>query len=388
MRRLILSLITVVCFVLSSELYSQVPGYKLVAKNFEPGKFGENFVIFDIYLIHTDTTRFEYAGGEYYFNFQTAVANGGILSYETRSSGLPPNLQPRNPKIENNFDGTSRLMLSMNEFPSPGNGFIVPHNLVGVKIMEMVLYTSVLRLLIRTDSVDYHFVDLRLRWREAPDIPSTKIFAYIGNVLTEITDPASYSIDSSGLRIFPVELTSFVHSAINNNILLSWRTSSEINNSGFEIHRKTSDSQDWRNIGFVNGNGTTNEPKEYFFNDKVNSGKYNYRLKQIDYNGNYEYFYLNDGIVINTPLNFDLSQNYPNPFNPSTKIDFQIKNDGIVTLALYNNLGKFEKNLLNEFLTGGYYTTEANLENYPSGIYYYKLEAGNFYEVKKMILIK
>ncbi|MBL0108352.1 MAG: T9SS type A sorting domain-containing protein [Ignavibacteria bacterium] len=78
------------------------------------------------------------------------------------------------------------------------------------------------------------------------------------------------------------------------------------------------------------------------------TGVYQYRLKQTDYNGLYEYFYLNNEVEILRPDNFKLSQNYPNPFNPSTNIEFTLPADGSVRLDLYDITGREVKNLLEQ----------------------------------------
>ncbi|MEO6695585.1 MAG: hypothetical protein ABIY50_10200, partial [Ignavibacteria bacterium] len=128
----------------------------------------------------------------------------------------------------------------------------------------------------------------------------------------------------------PVEMASMSSSVNNNDVTINWTTASELNNSGFNVERK-SVSSDWVNLGNVTGNGTTTIPMSYSFTDRnVASGIYNYRLKQIDFNGNFAYYNLNNEVNVGTPVSFSLSQNYPNPFNPSTKIDFQLPKDGNV----------------------------------------------------------
>ena len=89
-----------------------------------------------------------------------------------------------------------------------------------------------------------------------------------------------------------------------------------------------------------------------------------------------------------TPSDFKLFQNYPNPFNPTTNIKFDIPKSFFVKMVVYNSLGKEVATLVNEKLSAGSYEVEWNGENYPSGVYFYKLVADKFVEVKKMVLNK
>jgi hypothetical protein len=186
----------------------------------------------------------------------------------------------------------------------------------------------------------------------------------------------------------PVELTNFESVVTRSDITLNWSTSSEVNNFGFEVMRSEKN-QSWMSVGFVKGAGISAEPKSYSFKDmNLNSGVYLYRLKQIDFNGNFKFFDLSNEVVIGVPGKFFLSQNYPNPFNPVTKIAYDILISGKVRLKIYDNTGRELITLVEEFKEAGYYTVEFNGSRYASGIYYYKLESGNFISTKKMVLVK
>ena len=127
------------------------------------------------------------------------------------------------------------------------------------------------------------------------------------------------------------------------------------------------------------------------------TGTYYYRLKQIDFGGQYEY---SDEIEVevNGPLIFGLEQNYPNPFNPSTLIKYNVPQSGFVKLSIYNLVGEEVGLLVNETIDAGYYdvtfsanggsASGGNAWNLPSGIYLYRLQAGNSIQIKKMILMK
>ncbi|MBK8981830.1 MAG: T9SS type A sorting domain-containing protein [Ignavibacteria bacterium] len=188
--------------------------------------------------------------------------------------------------------------------------------------------------------------------------------------------------------ILPVELTSFTSSINGRNVELNWTTSFETNNSGFEIERSLVNSV-WSKVGRVNGNGTTTSSVNYSFTDKgLSTGNYNYRLKQIDFNGNFEYFNLSNEVIVGIPAKFDLSQNYPNPFNPSTTINYDLPIDGIVSIKLFDVSGKEVASIVNEVKTAGYYSVNFNAGNLSSGVYFYTITAGSFAETKKMALIR
>jgi hypothetical protein len=185
----------------------------------------------------------------------------------------------------------------------------------------------------------------------------------------------------------PVELSSFTSSINGNNVTLNWTTLKEMNNARFVVERMAEGV--WTDIGTVAGNGTTNNPNSYTFVDKnLNSGLYNYRLKQVDYNGSFEYLNLSNSVAIGVPNKFSLAQNHPNPFNPTTKIDFALPVNANVSMKVYDLTGKEVATLVNEFRTAGYYTIEFNSSNLASGIYYYKLTTGTNTAVKKMVVIK
>ena len=183
----------------------------------------------------------------------------------------------------------------------------------------------------------------------------------------------------------PVELVSFTATTNKNSVTLSWNTSTETNNSGFEIQRKLIE---WERVGFVEGNGTTTEENSYVFVDEnLSAGKYKYRLKQIDYDGSFE---LSDivEVEISTPIEFSLSQNYPNPFNPSTTIEYSIPEGGNVKLEVYNSLGEKVWVFVSELKEAGNHKINFNAGELSSGIYYYRILADGYSAIKKMVLLK
>jgi len=192
----------------------------------------------------------------------------------------------------------------------------------------------------------------------------------------------------AGTEPLPVELSAFNAVALEDKVILNWRTETEVSNYGFDIERLVENSE-WETLGFVEGHGNSNSPKDYSFIDHniYMSGQYNYRLKQIDNDGQFEYSNI-ISINVGVPANFYLSQNYPNPFNPSTNIDYSIPQASKVSLKIYDILGREVVSLVDEFKEAGTYTVTFDASNLPGGIYFYTIAAGNFMETKKMSLVK
>ena len=193
---------------------------------------------------------------------------------------------------------------------------------------------------------------------------------------------------SSTMIIVPVELTSFIANTNDlGQVVLNWSTATETNNHLFEIQRKSIEGN-YFTIGFVNGAGTTTEPQNYSYTDKtVETGKYIYRLKQIDFDGSFNY---SDEVQVDVvgPLTFNLEQNYPNPFNPTTNINYSVPTAGNVTLSVYNTVGEEIAVLVNGYSEAGRFNVSFDATNLPSGVYLYKLQSANTIQTKKMMLLK
>jgi hypothetical protein len=194
----------------------------------------------------------------------------------------------------------------------------------------------------------------------------------------------------------PVELSSFSAEARNNNVVLNWTTASEINNSGFAVERKYGkwkmENGKWESVGFVEGKGSTTEVQSYSYSDgELNVGKYIYRLKQIDYDGSYEYSPEVE-IEVLPPQEYSLKQNYPNPFNPATTIEYTLPENAEVRIEIYNALGELVRTLINGIVEAGYQKLSFDASSLPSGTYIYRMSAKgqsrNYVESKKMMLVK
>lgn len=187
--------------------------------------------------------------------------------------------------------------------------------------------------------------------------------------------------------ILPVELTSFTSTVTGTTVNLKWSTASELNNKGFEVERIALKQTEWQNIGFVQGAGTSSSTNRYSFTDKPGTGKFQYRLRQIDFDGTFAYSQTVDA-EITIPAEFILNQNYPNPFNPSTTIRYSIPESGFVNLKLYDVLGNELKSLVNTQQEAGQYEFVFDAAGLASGVYYYRIQSGEFTSTKKLVLMK
>lgn len=214
----------------------------------------------------------------------------------------------------------------------------------------------------------------------------------LGNDSLSSSGAQEVFISKIGNNPVPVELISFKGEYSNNKVTLSWTTASELNNSGFEIERKSYNDV-FKKIGFVNGHGTSTEKQIYSFSDDIVSpAVYTYRLKQINFDGTFAYSNI---IEVNAKLpgDFILNQNFPNPFNPSTTISFNLPLDSKVKISVFNSLGELITDIVDQEFTAGKHEIRFDALNLASGIYLYKIKAlkldGSFWsDSKKMLILK
>lgn len=256
------------------------PKYKLTTENIT--LISPNVYEFDIYLQHTNPgdAKFVYILGQYFFDFNPVVANGGTLTFTIIGSDLPQMLQPRNPTVSG-----SQLRLAVNSVPPKDNLPVISVKSPGTLIARMKLETS---------AESFSDAELNLKFRTGPENPYTKVFAYIDNQITDVTNEEEIAVD---------------------------------------------------NISNV-------------------------------------------GEVSSLPKEFALQQNYPNPFNPATSINYELPVTGLVILNIFDVTGKEVATLVNEQQNAGMYSVQFDGSNFASGVYFYRIQAGEFTQVKKMFLIK
>ncbi|GAB1349014.1 hypothetical protein MASR1M107_12270 [Ignavibacteriales bacterium] len=191
-----------------------------------------------------------------------------------------------------------------------------------------------------------------------------------------------------GNVIVPVELSNFSASVLGRTVTLVWSTASETNNARFLLERKST-SGSWIRVADIQGAGTSTMPVEYKFTDEnLALGKYNYRLIQQDFDGSEKIYPLLNEVIIDIPLQFELSQNYPNPFNPTTLIRYSIPTTGPTTLKVFNEAGEEVATLVDGLIAAGEYEVNFDATGLSSGIYFYTLTSGEFTQTKKLVLMQ
>lgn len=215
---------------------------------------------------------------------------------------------------------------------------------------------------------------------------------YLFNI-SDIVD-LTYS-DSPVGSVLPVELVNFSAKLNGDKVNLTWSTASEIDNYGFEIQRaNVGTSRDlslkWETIGFVEGTGYSSSPKNYSFVDTPDintSKKIEYRLKQIDFDGAYEYSN-SVAVQLGIPDEYVIMQNYPNPFNPKTIIEYSLPEPAYVKIQVFNTIGEEVALLANQKAEAGKYSVHFDGSNLNSGVYLCRLELNGKGSTIKMMLIK
>jgi hypothetical protein len=236
-------------------------------------------------------------------------------------------------------------------------------------------------------SGDEQIIDLNFTLSSAWVLENLELVSFIQNLYDkEILQGTKVKL--TDIVPLPVELISFSAVPSANGITLNWITASEINNQGFEVE-KSNNGINFYVIGFVPGAGTTTNVQKYIFTDETNQTNLAlyYRLKQIDFNGSFTYSNVIN-VNYNLPSEFSLSQNYPNPFNPETNIKYSVAKREFVSIKVYDISGQEIASLINEVKDQGSYNIKFNGSSLASGIYFVRMNAGNFSSIVKMNILK
>ena len=185
----------------------------------------------------------------------------------------------------------------------------------------------------------------------------------------------------------PVELDSFDSRVDGSSIILNWSTASETNNAGFELQKLTGES--WDALGWVEGHGTTTEAQSYTFTAHgLHVGTHVFRLKQIDFDGEFEY-HGNVEATIGTPGSHLITSAYPNPFNPQSQFTLAVATDQRVTAALFNTLGQRVAVLFDGMVVANQVrSVSIDGAGLPSGLYVVRVNGERFSDALRVTLLK
>ncbi len=389
------------------------PRFVMVAKNFRTTNPSSNvrdsIARFEIWMQQINqgepgVNDFEYAAAQFTWYYNRNIQRPGsdlFLSLFGPGCELPPSLRPPSFQV----DSVNGYLKMSGNLPNSLQNFFISGIYPGTRILTAQIRTSAnffpdeyINLRFKLGATPNTFVAYFLPYPDSVD--SEQFPSQFAVALMDTINPPNnpvYSVECvfPNCIFYPVEMASFVSNVIKNNVTLNWSTTMEINNQGFDIERQDarSETQDvWTKAGYVSGNGNTTETKNYSFSERLSTGHYKYRLKQIDFNGGVNFHPLQNDVVVGIPTVYSISQNYPNPFNPTTKIDFELPYDGKISILLYDISGREVGKLVNEVMTAGYHTIQFNGSNLSSGMYFYRITANgggqNFIASKKLILIK
>ena len=194
---------------------------------------------------------------------------------------------------------------------------------------------------------------------------------------------------SGGLTLLPVELTAFEAQLDGRAAVLHWTTASETNNAGFEVQHRAGTTLQWETVDFIVGHGTTLEAQSYSYRiEGLAPGRHVFRLKQIDFDGTFEYGPELE-VTVEMPEMYFLSEVYPNPFNPEARLDFAVRQSQQVTVAAYNMLGQRVLELYSGVPAEG--VTQSLLidgSGLQSGMYVVRIQGERFVETRTFTLVK
>jgi len=217
-------------------------------------------------------------------------------------------------------------------------------------------------------------------------------------------NPYDIQVNGNGMPLKAIVLVSFSAEVSQAGVYITWTTETEANNAGFNIYRSQQEDGEYIKINdtIITAQGDDTTGAEYSLTDMPEqSGTYYYKLQDVNINGQTRFHgpiqvagvtSVEDESAIN-PGKYQLFQNHPNPFNPNTEIRFTIPNAGHVSIKIYDMNGKLVKNLVSEQKAAGVYSIswdgqDKNGFKVTSGVYFYRINAGEFTMSKKMILMK
>ncbi|MBN1364977.1 MAG: T9SS type A sorting domain-containing protein [Syntrophaceae bacterium] len=177
-----------------------------------------------------------------------------------------------------------------------------------------------------------------------------------------------------------------------NNIKVTWHTSAETNCAGFYVWRSEIKDDDYvrLNTSLIPGSGNSTSKHEYHFVDQmvVDNITYWYKIEEISRDGTSQFYGPVDAAINKSVADFKLFQNYPNPFNPRTIISYELPVSCDVDLSVYNVGGQKVTTLISSRQSAGFHQYKWKANGLPGGVYFYRLSAGDFMQMKKLILLQ
>ena len=245
-----------------------------------------------------------------------------------------------------------------------------------------------------TDIGVYCSIDGGANWSSFSDgLPIVSVFDMAVHPISRNLRIATHGrgLYSTTSAVLPITLSSFIAAArANGKVYLEWITQSEQNNKGFEVQRTLSDINNnfnWVKIGFVNGSVNSASPKRYYFDDEPIGGeKFLYRLKQIDIDG--KYTLSANRLVTLKGVDYGLYASFPNPATDLVHIKYKIPQHSQVKMKLFDNSGRLLQVLFDKNEAAGIYDYSFAIKSLAAGIYFYRMEAGDFFDTKSFTVTK
>ena len=310
------------------------------------------------------------------------TAKAGFIPVSAKSKARPKALSSNYVvSSKKNFETATlrvgRAFVSFSSHGTSGKSFVGADKFLGVRFKTSADTGA------DSSAFNYGWIELHVYSK----VDSMEVIGYAFQETSNTPIKAGQTTDVS----LPVEMAAFTAENVDDEVQLKWSTASEVNLKGFEVQRSMINAQRstviWNDIGYVKGDGTNTSQTDYSFIDRTPlNGDAEYRLKVMDTDGSYKY---SPVITVTTvPTKFELMQNYPNPFNPTTNIRYALPKAEHVVLKVYNELGQDVATLVDEEQQPGEYTATFDGSNLASGVYFYEISAGDFRQVKKLMLIK
>ena len=353
-----------------SSAYAQIYNLRFVLVHNDSTDGGN----YDVKLQISSNSMIKLATSNITFNFSDGISTPTLL--ETHNFDNDINPAYKNMTLNESYSGVASINIVFNGTNS-SIATDVDTNFVDVATIRFLISNSIqLSGLFFRDSL----------------LSNTVVYDCSGEGIDFSTNLLNAGIWDNLDEEIPVELSPLSVEVDQNSVILNWHTDSEANNYGFEIERSSNSdlvkNLSWLQIGFVKGSGTSTSKQDYKFKDDEIFGHrlLNYRIKQIDLNG--DFIYSNVVAITVAPNEFKLYQNYPNPFNPITNIKFALKMAAKVNLTIYNLLGERIKTLIDEEKEPGFYRIPFNASSLSTGVYLYRFVAADYIQTNKMTLIK